>query len=107
LSGDGKSLWTGMGGVPSSVSTKGGTPKSYGFSVTQRRNRLELRRQVVKELAWTIREYFYDQGIHGLPWSEISNQYLNAVDSVSTGDEFGMLMNELLGELNSSHQGYT
>lgn len=107
LSPDEKTLWWLDGGTITSMSVKGGNTKSYSFRVVQRRKRDELRRAAFQEAVHVMDRYYYDREHHGLNWRETSTRYEQALNSIRTGDEYDALMDELLGELNSSHQGYT
>ncbi len=107
LSADEKTLWWLDGGKVTSMAVSGGKTTTYGFRVEQRRDAEELRRAAFDEARWVMGRYFYDRSHHGVSWNDLCDRYKPALESVSTGDEYGALMNELLGELNSSHQGYT
>lgn len=107
LSADGKYLWFLDSGKPARMALNATAPTTYSFSVTQRWNRRALREQAFDECIWVLRNYFYDPDMHGVPLDTIAAHYRAALESVSTGDEWGSLMNDLLGELNSSHQGFT
>ncbi|MBX3459099.1 MAG: PD40 domain-containing protein [Planctomycetes bacterium] len=107
LSTDEKTLWWLEAGKVTSMPVAGGKISTYNFSVTQRRDALALRREAFREMRFVMGRYFYDRGHHGIDWNETCERYGQALNSVSTGQEFGSLMNELLGELNSSHQGFS
>lgn len=106
LSPDEKSLWFLDSGTITSFQLQSGKTTSYGFSVEQRRLTRELRAEALSEARWIMGSYFYDKRHHGQKWDALCDRYAQALDSTSTGDEFGVVMNELLGELNSSHQGF-
>ncbi|MCA8915375.1 MAG: PD40 domain-containing protein [Planctomycetes bacterium] len=106
VSADEKTIWFLDGGRISSMSVNGGKITTYNFRVEQRRKRDEVRAAVFDEATWVMGEYFYDNKHHGLDWYATAKRYKRVLASVSTGDEYGALMNDLLGELNSSHQGY-
>ncbi|MCB9894234.1 MAG: PD40 domain-containing protein [Planctomycetes bacterium] len=106
ISADEKTLWYLDGGRISSMPVAGGKTTTYDFRIEQRRKRDELRSAAFDEAAWVMGEYFYDDHHHGIDWYHMAARYKQALGSVSTGDEYGALMNDLLGELNSSHQGY-
>jgi len=107
VSADEKSLWYLDAGTVTSFNLAASKTTSYGISVEQRRNRRDLRAAAFKEAAWVMGSYFYDEKHHGQDWKQLCERYEQALNSTSTGDEFGAIMNELLGELNSSHQGFT
>jgi Tol biopolymer transport system component/C-terminal processing protease CtpA/Prc len=107
LSADEKTLWWLDAGKITSMPVAGGKTTTYGFSIEQRRDRAELRQAAFDEAAWVMGNYFYDLDHHGINWSKTAARYKQVLDAASTGGEYGLLMNELLGELNSSHQGFT
>jgi len=106
LSPDEKALWFLDGGTVTSYQLQSGKTTSYAFSVEQRRQTRDLRAEAMSEARWIMGSYFYDQRHHGQNWAALCERYAQALDATSTGDEFGAVMNELLGELNSSHQGF-
>jgi len=107
LSDDGKTLWYLDTGVVQKGKPAGGGASTHRFSVRQTRNKRDLKAEAFRECVWTMGRYFYDPSMHGVDWEAISKRYLEALDSTGTNEEWGDLMNQLLGELNSSHQGFT
>jgi len=107
LSPDGKEVWFKDGGVIQRMKTSGGPATALPFRVRTERTLAELREEGFRECVWIIGDYFYDANMHGVAWKQISERYMEAMRATPTGDEWGSLMNELLGELNSSHQGFT
>lgn len=106
VSPDEKTLWYTDAGVITSMNVQSGKTTSYSFSVEQRRDRAALRAAAFEEAVWVMGDYFYDDTHHGINWRQTAGRYRQALNATSTGDEFGAVMNELLGELNSSHQGF-
>ena len=54
--------------------------------------------------AWRLlRDYFYDPGMHGVPWEEMREKYLPLVDRVTDRAELSDLFGELTGELSTLH----
>lgn len=107
LSADEKTLWWLDGGKITSMGVGGGKTTTYGFRIEQRRLRTELREAAFDEAVRVMEDYYYDREHHGINWGTTAKRYRKALASVSTGDEYDAVMDELLGELNSSHQGYT
>ncbi|MBZ0136464.1 MAG: hypothetical protein K8I27_08845 [Planctomycetes bacterium] len=106
ISADEKTLWWLDGGKITSMAIGGGKTETYNFRVEQRRLRTELREAAFDEAVWVMDNYYYDREHHGINWNATAKRYRSALASVSTGDEYDAVMDELLGELNSSHQGY-
>lgn len=58
--------------------------------------------------AWAgIEENFYDEKFHGIDWKAKKAQYANYLPFVNNRNDLRILLNDLLGELNSSHLGFT
>lgn len=57
--------------------------------------------------AWAqMEENFYDGRFHGLDWQKAKEQYKPFLPHLNTRADLRLLLNDLLGELNSSHQGF-
>jgi tricorn protease len=54
--------------------------------------------------AWRFeRDYFYDEGMHGLNWVQVKDRYLKMLDGAMTREEADFVVGEMIGELNASH----
>lgn len=54
--------------------------------------------------AWRLeRDYFYDQGMHGVNWPAMRDRYLPLVDRVATRAELSDLIAQMVGELSALH----
>tara|TARA_B100001123_G_scaffold449145_1_gene613271 strand:- start:6221 stop:9370 length:3150 start_codon:yes stop_codon:yes gene_type:complete len=63
------------------------------------------KRHVYQE-AWTlIRDHFYDSEHHGTDWNQIKERYLPLVAGIQVQADLQMILNLMVGELNSSHLG--
>lgn len=57
--------------------------------------------------AWAkLSENFYDENFHELNWEEIRDYYAQFLPYVKSRDNLRTIMDDLLGELNSSHLGF-
>jgi len=57
--------------------------------------------------AWAgLEENYYDGDFHGTDWKKMHDQYAVYVPYVNNRADLRLLLNDLLGELNSSHQGF-
>ncbi|MEO7446503.1 MAG: S41 family peptidase, partial [Ferruginibacter sp.] len=65
------------------------------------------RKQVFEEAWRTIRDGYYDPNFHGQNWNKLHDKYQERIINASTSDDFTDMYNLLLGELNSSHMGFT
>lgn len=54
-----------------------------------------------------IEENFYDGDFHGLDWAKIRDQYAANLPHLNNRNDLRMLLNDMLGELNSSHLGFS
>ncbi|HCC93964.1 MAG TPA: peptidase S41 [Flavobacteriaceae bacterium] len=60
------------------------------------------------EEAWTgVEENFYDENFHGIDWKTKKEQYATFLPYVNNRNDLRILLNDLLGELNSSHLGFS
>ncbi|MDD4856776.1 MAG: S41 family peptidase, partial [Candidatus Krumholzibacteria bacterium] len=56
--------------------------------------------------AWRVEKYlFYDPNLHGVNWDEVKDYYGSLIPYVQTREELNILLTEMVGELNASHQG--
>jgi tricorn protease len=53
-----------------------------------------------------MEENFYDEKFHGVDWMKIQNTYAAFLPYVNNRTDLRILLNDMLGELNSSHQGF-
>lgn len=61
--------------------------------------------QIFNECSRVVRDYFYDPNIHGVDWNKVKNYYANLLPYVKTREDLNILLTEMVGELNASHQG--
>lgn len=95
--------------------TKGGIMKMnveankiepINISYTFRRN-LQAEFQQMFEEAWAQMEInYYDENFHGINWAAIKEKYYPFVSKLNNRADLRALLNDMLGELNSSHQGF-
>jgi tricorn protease len=63
-------------------------------------------RQMFEE-AWAgVEENFYDDKFHGKNWSELKTKYVKFIPGITNRQDLRLLLNDMLGELNSSHLGF-
>jgi tricorn protease len=60
-------------------------------------------RQAYHDAARIVRDQYWDPGMCGLDWDALTAQYAPLVDAVATPQEFADVLQELLGELSTSH----
>ncbi len=82
---------------PEKVSTK------YNFN----KNLASEFNQMYEE-AWAgVEENFYDENFHGIDWKAKKEQYATFLPYVNNRNDLRILLNDMLGELNSSHLGFS
>ncbi len=59
--------------------------------------------QMYREGWRTLGERFYDPAMHGTDWAADYRKYLPYIEALATPEEFNLVFQELLGELNASH----
>ncbi len=75
---------------------------SYSF----RRN-LQAEFNQMFEEAWAQMEInYYDENFHGLNWVKTKEKYQPFIAQLNNRADMRILLNDMLGELNSSHQGF-
>ena len=54
--------------------------------------------------AWRFeRDYFYDEGMHGVDWKRVRDRYSKMLEGAMTREEANFVIGEMIGELNASH----
>ncbi|MFT4032050.1 MAG: S41 family peptidase [Siphonobacter sp.] len=74
---------------------------------TFRKNFEEEFQQMFQETWANIEENFYNATFHGTDWKSVRAKYEAFVPRVNNRADFRALMNDMLGELNSSHTGFS
>lgn len=63
--------------------------------------------QQMFEETWAgLDENFYEENFHGMDWTAIKDMYQAYVPKVRNRENLRVLLNDMLGELNSSHLGF-
>lgn len=53
---------------------------------------------------WRIfRDYFYDQGMHGVNWADVRDHYAPMIEDCANRDDVDFVINEMIAELNCGH----
>ena len=73
---------------------------------TFRRNLSEEFSQMFEETWAQMEENYYDENFHGLNWNKTKEYYQRFVPYLNNRADLRVLLNDMLGELNSSHQGF-
>lgn len=76
------------------------------ISFTFRRDLSSEFRQMFYETWAQMEENYYDEKFHGLDWKKTRIYYEQFLPFLNTRADLRILLNDMLGELNSSHQGF-
>jgi C-terminal processing protease CtpA/Prc len=76
------------------------------ISYTFRRNLSEEFNQLFYEAWAQMEEGYYDEKFHGLDWKKTRDYYKQFLPYINNRADLRVLLNDMLGELNSSHQGF-
>ena len=76
------------------------------ISYTFRRNLSEEFMQMFYEAWAQMEEGYYDDKFHGLDWAKTRDYYKQFLPYLNNRADLRTMLNDLLGELNSSHQGF-
>ena len=77
------------------------------ISSTFRRNLAAEFAQIFEEAWAQVEENYYDEKFHGLDWQATKKRYETFIPKLNNRADLRILLGDMLGELNSSHQGFT
>ncbi|MCA6448522.1 MAG: PD40 domain-containing protein [Chitinophagaceae bacterium] len=77
------------------------------LSYTFRRNLAAEFAQIFEETWAQVEQNYYDEKFHGIDWVATKKKYQAYLPLVNNRSDLRILMNDMLGELNSSHQGFS
>jgi len=96
-----------MNGTIHSLNVSGNQTDPIKIGFKFRRNLKNEFRQIFFE-AWAgFEENFYDGNFHGQNWQALRDQYSSYLPHVTNRGELRSLFNDMLGELNTSHFGFS
>ncbi|MFA7228581.1 MAG: S41 family peptidase, partial [Melioribacteraceae bacterium] len=105
---DGKYLYyTKTGGSINRHDLKTDKSESLPYSAKIKIDYPAERAQIFEEAWRAIRDGFYDPQFHGKDWNALHDKYKELCVNASTNNDFRDMFNNMLGELNSSHTGFT
>ncbi len=102
----GDRLYVLYGGNISKLNIDGNKADPISISYVFRRNLSEEFSQMFEEAWAQMDESYYDGNFHGLDWKKTKAYYQQFVPYLNTRADLRILLNDMLGELNSSHQGF-
>ncbi len=89
------------------VNLDGNKVDPVAISSTFRRNLAEEFAQIFQETWAQVEENFYDEKFHGVDWQAIRKKYEVFIPKLNNRADLRTVLNDMLGELNSSHQGFS
>jgi len=85
----------------------GGSTKKIELDHTFRRNLNNEFRQMYYETWANLEENFYNGDFHGVDWDAMRDRYATYLPYLNERNDLRRLLNDLLGELNTSHFGFS
>lgn len=73
---------------------------------TYRRNLAAEFSQMFEEAWAQMEENYYDEKFHGIDWNKVRSYYAQFIPHLNSRADIRTVLNDMLGELNSSHQGF-
>lgn len=101
------SLYALMSGDIYTMNPDAGSVSKIDISHTFRRNLRAEFDQMFDEMWANLEVNFYSDDFHGVEWAEIREQYRAYLPYVRSRDNLRVMMNDMLGELNTSHIGFS
>ncbi|MEO5583470.1 MAG: S41 family peptidase, partial [Saprospiraceae bacterium] len=99
-------LYSLQGGIINKLNLDGNKVEPITMSYKFRKNLSEEFTQMFYEAWAQMEENYYDEKFHGLDWSKTKERYTQYLPYLNTRADLRVLLNDMLGELNSSHQGF-
>jgi tricorn protease len=101
-----KNLYVNNGGQISKLNTSSRKLSNIEIDYKFRRSLQSEFEQIYYETWAGIEQNFYNETFHGEDWQKLKTQYAKFLPQISSRRELRTLLNDLLGELNSSHMGF-
>ncbi len=96
-----------LGGTVCKLDLNGNKIDAISTGYTFRRNLAAEFNQVFYEAWAQIEQNYYDEKFHGLDWVKTKNYYKQFLPHLNNRNDLRTVLNDMLGELNSSHQGFS
>ncbi len=103
----GSDLYFLAGGNIQKLGKGGGRPEAVDLSHRFSRNMANEFTQIFYETWAALDENFYAEDFHGIDWKQIRDRYAEHLPYVRTRADLRRLTNDMLGELNASHTGFS
>jgi tricorn protease len=96
-----------IGGNIHTLNIDGKKTEKINIDHTFRRNLKAEFDQMFAETWANVQENFYNESFHGLDWNQVGEHYKQFLTFVNTRSDLRVLITEMLGDLNSSHTGFS
>ncbi|MBK8053072.1 MAG: PD40 domain-containing protein [Saprospiraceae bacterium] len=96
-----------IGGNVHTLNIDGKKTEKINIDHTFRRNLKAEFDQMFAETWANVQENFYNKSFHGLDWNQVGEHYKQFLTFVNTRSDLRVLITEMLGDLNSSHTGFS
>lgn len=100
------SYWTILGGDIFTLDIESGKVEKIEMDYTFQRNLRAEFNQMFDEMWANLEANFYSSDFHGENWESVRDYYQQFLPHVKSRSNLRELMNDMLGELNSSHLGF-
>lgn len=94
-------------GIIHKLNTEANKAEPVNISQTFRRDLAGEFAQIFAEAWAQVEENYYDEQFHGTDWQAMKKRYAAFLPYVNNRADLRTLLADMLGELNSSHQGFT
>ena len=89
------------------LNLEGSKTEKIDISHTFRKNLKDEFNQMFYEMWAGVEENFYDDNFHEVDWKQKKQVYAKLLPYISNRSDLRVLLNDMLGELNSSHMGFS
>ena len=104
---NGKDLFGLSGGKIYKIDITAGTATDLAVKQAFNKNNADEFQQMFYEVWAQLAENFYDPRHHGVDWKAIQHYYASFLPCIKSRADLRTLINDMLGELNSSHLGFS
>lgn len=101
----GENLFVISGSGMKKVNLAKGDSEAIEFEAPYDRSRAAEREYIYEHMLRQVADKFYDKNIHGVDWNDYGDHYREFLPYITNGEDFAILLSEILGELNASHTG--
>lgn len=102
-----KQLYMNLRGKVASTSLDKGKAETQAFEGKMTLDHVAERTQMLEDGWRALAAGFYDPEFHGHDWTQLKEKYRPLMMNASTRQDFANFYNEMLGQLNASHMGFS